>query len=100
MHRTSDSALNSYLEDNLVSTKGLGDLILGLVVGNQLVGRRHVNAVDIGVSDSGSAGCKVDLLCTSITGHLNNLLGGCSANNGVYSIRRRKDISMSTQHEI
>lgn len=73
----------SYLENDLVGTKGNGNVILVLIVCDQLVRRRHINAVDIGVSDSRGARRKVNLLGTSITSHLHNLLGGRTTNNGV-----------------
>lgn len=75
--------------DDAIGTDFLSNFFVASVVSNQFKTRRHINTVDVGVSDSWCAGGKVDFLGAGIASHLNNFLGSSTSNNRIID---QKDI--------
>src|SRR5690554_1475599 len=71
------------LIENTISTDQLTDLSLAAAMGDQLVGRRHIDTIDIRVANRRSRRGEVYLVGAGITRHLDNLLAGGATYNGV-----------------
>ena len=66
-----------------VAANELADFFDAAVVGHQLGGCGHVNAIHIGEAHRGSGAGQVDLARTRVTGHLHNFAAGGAAHDGV-----------------
>ena len=71
------------LIDQAVGADGFGHLLVGAAVRDQFLARRHVDAVDIGIADRGRRRGEIDLAGTGVPRHLDDLLRGGAAHDGV-----------------
>src|SRR5690606_24175918 len=71
------------LIDQPVCTNQFGHLVAAAVVGDQLLRRRHVDAVDVGIAHLGGSGTEVHLPGSGITGHLDDFPASGTAHDGI-----------------
>src|SRR5476649_800577 len=71
------------LIDQPVSADQVGNILRGAVVRDEFMCTRHVDAVDVRVPHSWRRRAEIDVFGASFTGHLDDLLAGGAAHDGV-----------------
>src|SRR5690606_24990826 len=71
------------LVDQPVRTDQLADFVGSAAVGDQLVGAGHVDTIDVRVANRRRSRAEIDVLGTGVAGHLDDLLAGGAADDGV-----------------